>query len=191
MLQDLVGRLRASMNPRTTLLVKAMAVVLAFVLVLELSDAADAAVTQARSDFARLETVRSADVEQDWQNRAEAAQSLATEWQAGQWRADTVGLAAANMQTRLRQLSGRNGFRAAAARVTPEPIAAGDQQTLRFDVSGNGSAISIVDMLAAISLSEPRLVMTRINLRINTRRSSVRVSGAAPIELPRPDNEGA
>lgn len=181
-LKQRLNALYAGMTPRTLLLCKGLCLLVGVLLVLDVGDYAEQRMNEANQ--ARLQTaaVRGIDRGANWPQQAQLHAVTQEQWRAGLWRAQTVGAAAAQVQAELTKLADDLGLNSRAV-VQPDILERDGQTLLQFTMSVVGRPYELPPVIAALTLQQPRVVLTAASIGFQGRRSNVRVSGYAVIEI--------
>ena len=175
-------------NRRERYMIVALGAVALAAGVLQLRAAADAAATRRADAAAQAALFGDGLDEEIWAERGSAAQSGLDAWRRASWRGASYGIAAAQIQSRLIELSAAAKLVEVSVEVDPTPIDIASGEALRFKINANAPITRhAADFTAGIVANERRLITDDLNL-LFTNENTVRIglSGVAPVVLDAP-----
>lgn len=129
-----------------------------------------------------------ADSRADWRRRAEAESVRLAEWESQLWRADSVELAAADLQTAVQRLSARHLGWNRLKLAAPEPLPAIGGWRIRAELNGRLEGNGVLALLQDIAGHAPHIRVDELTaqpLRGQTVSLRLSVLVAAPGEAAR------
>lgn len=145
----------------------------------------DGRVEQLRTDATRaasdLAVLSNDDAEKTWLARASSAESARDAWRDHTWIAASAGVAAAQLETALRDAADQSGLEKLQLNVNPDPIDRNSLSYLRFGFSAQVPPGQVHTLLAALATAKPDLIVTGLQLSAQQKGDmTIKVDGIAP-----------
>lgn len=182
-------QVRANIPVRMQYLLIALGIVVVILGLLELSDQKNRLLLQKQTLDREIQTLSEGSVS-EWEERVSLASEAREAWTETRWQAETPGIASANVQKHLTELTREIGLESVRLSVASDPISTGDNDLLRFEVTGLGGANVLSEMLVTLSVSPKTILITDISASIRTdQKTRLSVAGYVPYLTALPDEE--
>lgn len=183
-------QVRTNIPVRMQYLLIALGIVVAVLGLLELNDQKNSLLAQKQTLEREIQALADGSVS-EWEERLALASDARTAWTETRWQAETPGIASANVQKHLTELTRDIGLESVRLSVASDPISTGDNDLLRFEVTGLGGANVLSELLVTLSVSPKTILITDISAPIRTdQKTRVSVAGYVPYLTSLP-SEGA
>lgn len=177
---NMLDSLRASVPERMQYLLIALGFVLAVFGLLELTDTKDSLLTEKQALSAEIQSLAEGSTS-DWEERVALASEARAAWTETRWQAETSGIASANVQKYLTELTREVGLDSVRLSVASDPVATDNNELLRFEIAGIGESNILAELLVSLSVSPKVLLVTDISAQIRTdQKTRVSVAGYVP-----------
>lgn len=183
-------QVRTNIPVRMQYLLIALGIVVAVLGLLELNDQKNSLLAQKQTLEREIQALADGSVS-EWEERLALASDARAAWTETRWQAETPGIASANVQKHLTELTRDIGLESVRLSVASDPISTGDNDLLRFEVTGLGGANVLSELLVTLSVSPKTILITDISAPIRTdQKTRVSVAGYVPYLTSLP-SEGA
>lgn len=177
---NMLDSLRASVPERMQYLLIALGFVLAVFGLLELTDTKDSLLTEKQALSAEIQSLAEGSIS-DWEERVALASEARAAWTETRWQAETPGIASANVQKYLTELTREVGLESVRLTVASDPVTTDNNELLRFEIAGIGASNILAELLVSLSVSPKVLLVTDISAQIRTdQKTRVSVAGYVP-----------
>jgi hypothetical protein len=182
-------QVRANIPLRMQYLLIALGIVVVVLGLLELSDEKNRLLAQKQTLEREIQTLSEGSVS-EWEDRLALASDARGAWMETRWQAETPGIASANVQKHLTELTREIGLESVRLSVASDPISTGDNDLLRFEVTGLGGANVLSELLVTLSVSPKTILITDISAPIRTdQKTRMSVAGYVPYLTSLPNEE--
>ena len=154
-----------NLDKRVQYLIVALLVTIATVGLLELSEIQD---NLSAKNFDLERQLRSLVDGQsiDWTERGKLANDVGESWLATRWHAETAGIASANIQKKLSDLTRDLGMESVRLSVASDLVSVEGNDLLRYEIAGIGTANVLAELIVELSVSEKILMITDVSASI-------------------------
>jgi hypothetical protein len=188
---NLLDRFRSNVPERMQYLLIALGIVVAILGLLELTDAKDSLITQKQTLTREIQALSDGSAP-EWEDRLALTLDARTAWTETRWQAETPGIASANVQKYLTELTRDIGLSSVRLSVASDPISTGSNDLLRFEITGLGGTNLLADLLVTLSVSPRTVLVTDISAQIrDDRQTRISVAGYVPYMASLPSEEAA
>ena len=189
--QTFIQRFQANVPERMQYLLIAFGCVMAVYGLLELSDSKNQLVTEEQTLTREIQSLSDGSA-LEWEERVANATEARAAWMATRWQAETPGIASANVQKHLTELTRELGLESVRLSVASDPISTNGNDLLRFEIAGIGGADVLAELLVRLSVSPKTVLVTDITAPVRTdQRTRISVAGYVPFLASLPDEEPA
>ena len=182
-------QIRTNIPVRMQYLLIAFGIVVAVLGLLELSDEKNRLLAQKQTLEREIQSLAEGSVS-EWEERLALASDARAAWTETRWQAETPGIASANVQKHLTELTRDIGLESVRLSVASDPISTGDNDLLRFEVTGLGGANVLSEMLVTLSVSPKTILVTDISAPVRRdQRTRLSIAGYVPYSTSFPEEE--
>ena len=176
----LLDRVRSNIPERMQYLLIALGFVVAILGLLELTDAKNNLLTEQQTLTREIASLSDGSAS-EWEERVALTLHARAAWTETRWQAETPGIASANVQKYLTELTREIGLESVRLSVASDPISTGNNDLLRFEIVGLGGANVLSDMLVRLSVSSKTMLVTDISAQIRgEQKTRMSVAGYVP-----------
>ena len=188
---SLLDRVRSNIPERMQYLLIALGIVVAVLGLLELTDAKDSLITQKQTLTREVQALSDGSAP-EWEERVALTLDARTAWTDTRWQAETPGIASANVQKYLTELTRDIGLSSVRLSVASDPITTGSNDLLRFEIAALGGTNLLADLLVTLSVSPKTVLVTDISAQIReNQQTRLSVAGYVPYLATLPGEEAA
>ena len=188
---SLLDRVRSNIPERMQYLLIALGIVVAVLGLLELTHAKDSLITQKQTLTREVQALSDGSAP-EWEERVALTLDARTAWTDTRWQAETPGIASANVQKYLTELTRDIGLSSVRLSVASDPITTGSNDLLRFEIAALGGTNLLADLLVTLSVSPKTVLVTDISAQIReNQQTRLSVAGYVPYLATLPGEEAA